>query len=254
MHPRAFIDSYWRNDLRNEIFVAMPFDDRYDNRWKTIFVPAIESVQISGQALKAIRVDIRKTGDSILTEINDGILHSQLVLADVSVVERALHGEGEICHRNGNVMFEVGIAIACRQPVEVLLVRDDRDKLLFDVSHIPVTTFDPTKEAESTQLIQKGIIDRLRERDLLRDIRLTKTIESLTPFEINVIRTNAHLNVLGWSGDSLPAAVAMALPELLRKQVLRLHSIRTETVPDAYTWTTLGRVIANRFGSSLPVQ
>jgi hypothetical protein len=67
MHPRVFLDSFWRNDLKNEVFVAMSFDHKYDERWEKIFIPAIERYPIDGLTLKAIRVDIRKSGDSIVT-------------------------------------------------------------------------------------------------------------------------------------------------------------------------------------------
>ena len=87
LHPRVFLDTFWRNDIRNEIFVAMSFDARFDRRWQAIFRLAIESISVNGQQLKAVRVDIRKSGDSILSEINDGIAHSQVVLADISAVD-----------------------------------------------------------------------------------------------------------------------------------------------------------------------
>lgn len=146
MHPRVFLDTFWRNDIRNEVFVAMSFDPRFDRRWESIFRPAIESITVGGQQLRAVRVDIRKSGDSILSEINDGIAHSQAVLADISVVDRISQHGATTAFRNGNVMFEVGVALACRQPVEVLLVRDDAEKLLFDVSHIPVVRFEQTRK------------------------------------------------------------------------------------------------------------
>ena len=106
--------------------------------------------------------------------------------------------------------------------------------------------FDPNDEASAVDLIREGLDDRLRERELLKDLRVTKTLESLTQFEINLIQTNAHLQTLGWQGESLPAAVVMALPELLKKQVLRLAQLRTDKSPDIYVWTTFGRVIADR--------
>lgn len=121
----------------------MSFDPRFDRRWESIFRPAIESITVGGRQLKSVRVDIRKSGDSILSEINDGIAHSQVVLADIAVVDRASQHGTTTAFRNGNVMFEVGIALACRQPVEVVLVRDDTEKLLFDISHIPVLRFEP---------------------------------------------------------------------------------------------------------------
>lgn len=250
MHPRVFLDSFWRNDIRNEIFVAMSFDPRFDQRWNAIFRPAIESISIGDQRLKAIRVDIRQSGDSILSEINDGIAHSQMVLADISVVDFMTVEGDRTPARNGNVMYEVGMALACRQPVEVVLVRDDAEKLLFDISHIPVIRFDPGNERASIDLIKRTLLDRLRERDLLKDLRLARTLESLTQFEINLIRANSGHKALGWQGESLPAAVAMALPDLLRKQVLRLAQLRTGGSPDIYVWTTFGRIVADRLEPS----
>jgi hypothetical protein len=108
MHPRAFLDSYWRNDLRDEVFVAMSFAERFRERWDRLFVPAIEDEPIGGRRLRAVRVDTRRSGDSILTEIADGIAHAQLVLADVSVVDRWTDSNGQSRHaRNGNVMYEL---------------------------------------------------------------------------------------------------------------------------------------------------
>jgi len=51
-----------------------------------VIAPAIRGVLLDGVPLEPYRVDTSKTGDSILTDIVDGIAHSQLVLADVSVV------------------------------------------------------------------------------------------------------------------------------------------------------------------------
>ncbi len=79
MHPRMFLDSFWRNDLRDEIFVAMSFDKKFDDRWARIFTLAIEGDVLLDRPLKAVRVDIRRSGDSILTEITNGIAHAQLV-------------------------------------------------------------------------------------------------------------------------------------------------------------------------------
>lgn len=51
-----------------------------------------------------------------------------MVLADVSSIGKDnVTGEA---FRNGNVMYEVGLALACRHSSEVLLIRDDNDKFL----------------------------------------------------------------------------------------------------------------------------
>ena len=245
MHPRVFLDNFWRNEIVDEVFVAMSFDQKYDTRWERIFVPAIEGKEISGRKLKAIRVDIRKSGDSIISEINNGIAHSQLILADLSIIDQAKENNDSVFHRNGNVMLEVGIALACRQPVEVILVRDDREKLIFDLSHIPVATFDPNNIEESVIAIRQILSDRMQERDLIKDLRFNKVLESLGQFELNLIRSNAHLNVLGWEGPSFPPAVATALPRILEAGVLRLEQISKDGKPDLYVWTTFGRAVAD---------
>lgn len=245
MHPRVFLDSFWRNDLKDEVFVAMSFDPRYDDRWNRIFIPAIEGSTAFDKNLRAVRVDTRNSGDSILTEITGGIAHAQLILADISVTDECEKDGTSRSYRNGNVMYEVGLAMACRQPVEVLLVRDDDGPLLFDLSHIPVLRFDPRKPESSMRLIRTALEDRLRDRDMTKDLRFAATIESLAQFEINLVRQNAHLSVLGWEGPSYPPAVAIALPRILEKKILRLVKPAQGGRPDTYTWTTFGRAIAD---------
>lgn len=248
MHPRAFLDGFWRNDMAEEVFVAMAFDPAYEPRWD-IFKAAIEDEPLHGRTLRAVRVDYRRTGDSILTEIANGIAHAQLILADISTIHRWEEDGKRKSTRNGNVMYEVGLALACRQPVEVILIRDDNDHIVFDVSPIPVLRFDPMDIPGSASLIRHSLIDRLMERDLAKDLRVTQVLESLSQFEINLLRSNAQVDLLAWPGSSLPAAVAMALPRLLDKRVLRLAKLAANDQPDIYAWTTLGRVIARAFES-----
>jgi hypothetical protein len=190
---------------------------------KTLSARPSKPNRFGGLELKADRVDIRQSGDSILTLIADGIAHSQLILADISVTDRWRMwwwwGQ-EHYARNGNVMYEVGLAMACRQPVEVVLVRDDNESLLFDVSPIPVLRYDPQDAVKSIGLIRKVLADRLQERGLIKDMRVTATRDALSQFELNIIRAHRHLQFFCWEGVGLPAVVAIALPQLLEKRVL----------------------------------
>jgi hypothetical protein len=86
MHPQAFLKTFWRMELQPQVFVAMSFDMQYQSRFKEVIEPAIGQLKVGKDTLTAYRVDLSKTGDSILTNIVDGIAHSQLVLADVSTV------------------------------------------------------------------------------------------------------------------------------------------------------------------------
>ena len=142
MYPNVLLRTLWQMELRPEVFVAMTFSDDYRPHFDEVIAPAIRLVRVGGVSLEPRRVDESKSGDSILTEIVGGIAHSQLVLADVSSIGRDVKSGRP--HRNGNVMYEVGIALACRQPEEVLLIRDDKDPFLFDVSTIPHRRLDFT--------------------------------------------------------------------------------------------------------------
>jgi hypothetical protein len=252
MHPRTFLDGFWRNDLRDEVFVAMPFRDDFTERWERVIKPAIEDQPLNGRTHKANRVDTRRSGDSIHTDIIDGVAHAQLVFADISVTDRWVSEGGAHWARNGNVMYEVGLAMACRQPVEVILVRDDGDDLLFDLTPIPVLRYDPSNVVESITRVRQTLADRLKERELVKDLRLNATMESLSQFELNVIISNRTQPALCWSGPSLPAAVAMALPRLLDKRVLRLLTPATDGRPALYGWTTFGRALADALPNNTP--
>ena len=110
-------------------FVAMSFAEAFSSRWENVLAPAIGRVKVNDKALAPVRVDARKVSDSILTEILDGIGRARVVLADITAHDaRGFRG------RNGNVMYEVGLAHAVRLPEEVLLFRSDDQQLLFDVS------------------------------------------------------------------------------------------------------------------------
>ena len=68
MHPNLYLRTLWRRQRRNEVFVVMSFDPKYQNRFENIIKPAIEDEPFNKLKLTAERVDNSKSGDSILTE------------------------------------------------------------------------------------------------------------------------------------------------------------------------------------------
>lgn len=162
----------------------MSFGDSYRRRFTDVIQPAIERLELDGERLSAFRVDNSKTGDSILTDIMDGIAHSRLVLADVSTTGHdAVSGDP---YRNANVLYEVGIALCCRLPEEVLLVRDDRDKFLFDVSTIPHITLDFTDGEQARSILGEALGDRLKAQRFSLDARVLIATASLTDQEVKL--------------------------------------------------------------------
>ncbi len=92
------------------------------------------------------------------------------MLADVSVIDEGRYTETPI--RNGNVMYEVGMALACRSPSEVLLVRDDSKRFLFDVSTIPHMTIDFADVNAAISELRNALGDRVKESQLINDARV----------------------------------------------------------------------------------
>lgn len=252
MHPQLYLKTFWRLELKPTIFVAMSFADRYKARFAEIIEPAINSIEVDGKTLKADRVDISKTGDSILTDIMEGIAHSQMVLADVSTIGKdSVTGEP---FRNGNVLYEVGLALACRHSSEVLLIRDDNDKFLFDVSTIPHKRIDFTNRKNAVSELHSELLARLKERNHINDARVQLAIAGLSSDEISALKYIADLppgTVWGRANKGIVDFHAMAsIPRLLDKQLIQVMGEFEEGHP-AYHPTPLGRVVAQLVKSGL---
>src|SRR5512142_302622 len=114
MYPAHFFDLFPPFPRDDRVFVAMSFDPLLEPRWASVIEPGV-----SDAGLKAYRVNASKISDSIVTEIEQGSANARLVLADVSLVGST---------RNANVLYEVGLAHAVRQPQEVLLFRSDSER------------------------------------------------------------------------------------------------------------------------------
>lgn len=158
------------------MFVAMSFDEKFRMRWERVICPAVSRIECNGQRMATLRVDTRTISDSILTEILSGISNARLILADISTIETL----GDRPIRNGNVMYEVGIAHATRLPEEVLLFRSDDDPLLFDVANVRVNKYVPdSNPTAAVEAVANSIINALREIDLRKALAVSRAVDSL---------------------------------------------------------------------------
>lgn len=250
MHPNPYLRTFWRANFRPEIFVAMSFSGTYEERFDKIIRPAIESIQHRSRQLKANRVDLSRSGDSILTEISDGIAHAEMVLADVSTL--GYDAKTGNAYRNGNVMYEVGLALACRQPTEVLLIRDDHDKFLFDVSTIPHKQMNFADEASARTELANELVARLREINHMNDARLLLATSTLTAPERGIIEAFKDYTPekVFWLQKGNLATLA-AIPRLLDKQLL-ITAGTTNDGKEMFRWTRLGYTLAQSLETLLP--
>jgi hypothetical protein len=242
MNPNTFLKTFWRMELKPQVFVAMTFAPAYQARYDSVIAPAIKSVLLGNAPLVPYRVDVSQSGDSILTDISDGIAHSQLVLADISTVGKdSVTG---IPYRNGNVLYEVGLALACRQPSELLLVRDDHDRFLFDVSTVPHVTIDFTDTAAARRRLTEELVRRLREQRFVNDARVQMAIASLSGEEVSLLQKMDYAPSTVWGQKVLGLAnwYSQATSRLLDKQLIRVAGQFGQDQP-AFTFTPLGYVV-----------
>ena len=82
--------------------------------------------------------------------------------------------------RNGNVLYEVGLAHAVRLPEEVPLFRPDSDRLLIDVATVRVNEYAPDEDvAAARQRAVEALQEAIRAADLERQLAVDKVVSSL---------------------------------------------------------------------------
>lgn len=143
---------------------------------------------VNGKPQAAVRGDARKISDSILTEILMHIGNARLIFADISSIGIV---DGRQV-RNGNVMYEVGLAHSMRLPEEVLLFRSDKDELLFDVSNIRVIEYDPDgDEGRAREVVVNAVNEAVWEIDLRRNLAVQRAADSFDVFMFTAL-AHAH--------------------------------------------------------------
>lgn len=158
------------------MFVAMGFASQFDHRWEKVIKPGISRVAMDDIKLEAHRVDASVVGDSILTEILQGIANDRLIFADIST----LHVLNDTACRNANVMYEVGIAHALRLPEEVLLFRSDDHRLLFDLANVRVHKYDPDNDEKAAcEKVAETVFEALKEVDLRKSAFVHRAADAL---------------------------------------------------------------------------
>ena len=229
----------------------MSFADVYESRFKEVIEPAITAITYRGRPLRANRVDLSRTGDSILSDIIDGVAHAEMGLADASTI--GYDSKSGRVYRSGNVMYEVGVALACRQSSEVLLIRDDQERFLFDVSTIPHKHIDFSDAIHARQQLAEELVARLNERDHLQDARIAIAVAGLTAEERRILSVFAPYQPgERFLVQQTNLATLAALPRLLDKQLLVAVGM-TEDNKAVFRWTRLGYTIAQNLDKLLPV-
>lgn len=178
MYPQNYFKLETPFPKNNKVFVVMSFLPIFDNRWLHVIKPAINNIKTLKGNLVAHRVDLKYSGDSILTEILCEIANCKLIIADITSI-------GKIDNqnvRNSNVFYELGLAHSVRLPEEVILLRSDNDNLPFDISNVRVNQYDPDGNRETAKAKIVHIIENaLNEINLRKSFAIEQAMKLIDP-------------------------------------------------------------------------
>lgn len=148
------------------IFVAMPFDNKYDYIYDNLIEPATALANdklgyTSGDLLHSFRTkdDIRTTSGWI--NILENLSIAQIVI-------------GVLTDNNQNVFYELGIAHATQQIARQILIAPRRYKPSFDTKDLIFLTYDGKKIKESREPLADKIVKAVHDYDLRKDIEVKK--------------------------------------------------------------------------------
>jgi hypothetical protein len=86
VYPKTYYETFARYEASDEIFVAIPFSTEFETALNKVIIPAIRSVTFNKKQLRERVVNRGTTGaPDIHEKIFDGILHSRLMIADMTV-------------------------------------------------------------------------------------------------------------------------------------------------------------------------
>ena len=177
MYPLHYFSAFPAFPTDGRVFVAMNFHPTFASRWENVIAPAVRAIEHVGKRLEPHRLDVSRASDAMVSEILRGIGRATLVLADISATA-VLDGKAV---RNANVMYEVGLAHAVRQPQEVVLIRSDNNALDFDIAGVRVHSYDPESNPEvAKKWLSQLLIDSLLSIEAHRSLSLESATRRLS--------------------------------------------------------------------------
>ena len=169
MYTKYFFERFWEGEQKNQLFVCMPFADSFDKKFE-IINKVTKSLGLHGA--KRVKENV---GTAVITdEILDGIANSKFLLFDLSNDPKY----DKKCP-NPNVMYELGIAVAMREPSDILIIKDSSEKteeLPFDVRSIRIHKHTAEIDEELFKIELKKTLDS---QEWLKSKRVKAAAESI---------------------------------------------------------------------------
>ncbi len=250
MYTKHFIEQFWEGEQKDQLFVGMPFDG--DEAWKfDVITKAAKKLNFKEGAFMQ---GTEKEAISIPEGIFFNIANSKMLLFDLSDDLRIPpQVSGQEYHRtNQNVMYELGVAMAIREPYEIALIRKKtgtEPRLPFDIRTININSF---QDRFGSDFIEGIIKETLAKKELHRNKRIKFVRQSIDENSVMLMlaygripnRNHFHLD---------PVQISPYKSSLLR--LIDLGMIRFESslwsptgFEYAYHWTDFGYSVMEDLG------
>ena len=253
LYPLTYFETFMRYEASDQVFVAMPFTEDFEKAYETIIKPAITSVIInSNNSKKNLRPRIINAGTTgspdIHEEIFDAILHSRLVIADMTVQSQYIANGKKRWQPNANVSYEVGLASAWRNPEDILLIHQPNDEhtYSFDIQNLRHLSYELS--STSVTLIRDEIISAINRSRFLADQSYLKAIQSLSPSAMQFmhIESSRAFPVISFTNKGMPIMDSRihAISELLSCRALKNRNVipqgKDKGIAIVSEWTEMG--------------
>ena len=236
MYPKVFFERFWEGEQRNELFVCMPFHDSFDGKFDVI----MEAAQAAGLE-KAVRVKEDWQANVITDKIFDGIANSRLLLFDLS-------NDPKHKQVNGNVLYELGIANAMREPQDMVLIREkSRTKVPFDITGLTYITHVDL----STDKLREIIKNALEKQEWHQSKRVQAASQSLDELALTLMYNSGRnpdgANHFGLEGKA--PEIKLSVLRLIDLGMLRFAwGCYKDAFESAYYWTRFGYEVMKHLG------
>jgi hypothetical protein len=246
MYPKFFFERFWMGDQKNELFVCMPFHDSFDKKFINVIGPSAEYAGFD----KAERVKEDWEANVITDRIFDGIANSKLLLFDLTDDPKSPCQFSK--QVNGNVLYELGIATAIREPEDLVLIRERSSvKVPFDISGININKY---KGELTIDWLSNKLIKALKDQAWYTSKRVEAAAKSIDEIALHIMSTIGcrpqgmnHFNISG-----LPAEVKISILRLVDLGILWFASgIDMHGIEHAYHWTPFGCEVMKHLGIKL---
>lgn len=240
-----------RYEALDQVFVAMPFSVSFRQAFDNVIAPAIKLVTVNRRQLVP-RIINRATSGSpdIHEQIFDAILHSRLVVADMTVQANCTGDNGmSRWQPNANVAYEVGLACAWRNPEDILLIHQGHPdhSYSFDVQNLRHVQYDP-KDPSSVAALAEEFVRALNQSSFLAKKAFQKILESVSPSALQFMHQEARraFPVIAFQDTGMPIMDARihAASDLLATGAIKNRNVIQQGVGKGvaviYEWTELG--------------